>query len=243
MKQENGVEEHQRYYDAYWANHDQRLNAHEITRLAEILRGIALITENTGKTPMKICDLGCGRGWISNELSKFGSVIGVDLSETGVSGAQTRWPNVEYRVADITKWRPDEKFDLVVSSEVIEHVPDQQAFSQTVRHLLRDGGHIILTTPNAKVKKGWDAGAHGAQLVEQWLSLKGLRDLFPGLTVLDQHTFIFDFSYQGIFRVTSAPKILSVLKKLGVIPLYDAARNMFNMGLYQIMVGKYPPPK
>lgn len=241
MNHENSLKEHQQYYNAYWATHEQRLNAHEILRLAEILRGIAFITETMGKTPLKICDLGCGRGWISNELSKFGTVIGVDLSETGVNAAQACWPSVEFRIEDITQWRPDEKFDLVVSSEVIEHIPNQQAFSQTIRHLLRHGGHLILTTPNAKVKKAWDAGAHGSQLVEQWLSPKALRGHFPEFTVLDHHTFIFDFDYHGIFRVTSAPKILRILKGLGIMPLYDAARNILNMGLYQVMIGKYSP--
>lgn len=231
--------ENQEYYNRYWASHEQRLNTHEIVRLAEILHGVALVREQAGKTQLRICDLGCGRGWLSSELVKFGSVVGVDLSATGVGLAQERWPTVDFRVADITVWRPDEYFDLVVSSEVIEHIPDQQAFAETVNHLLRRGGYFICTTPNARAKKAWDQGLQGAQLVEKWLHGKELMSLFPKFSVIDHHSFIFDFSYHGAFRVTSAPKIIKILKSLGVMPLYDALRTLLNIGLYQIMVCKF----
>lgn len=239
---EIGINDQQRYYNDYWSDHSYRLNGHEIIRLAKILQGIACIVKNTGKTKLKICDLGCGRGWLSNELSKFGPVVGVDLSETGIAAAKEHWPSVDFRVADITQWRPDETFDLVVSSEVVEHVPDQSGFSNTIRYLLREGGYLILTTPNGKVKKAWDKGGHGAQLVEQWLSPKELRSLFSDVTPIMYCTFMYDFAYHGIFRITSAPKLLRLISMLGIMPFYNAARNIMNMGLYQIIVGRYKLP-
>lgn len=233
------IDDQQRYYNDYWNDHDYRLNGHEIIRLSKILQGIACVIEEiTDKTQLKICDLGCGRGWLSNELSKFGSVVGVDLSETGIATAKDRWPNVDFRVADITQWRPDECFDMVISSEVVEHVPDQLGFANTIRYLLRDGGFLILTTPNGKVKKAWDKGEHGAQLVEQWLSPKELRSLFFDMTLIMHRTFMYDFAYHDIFRFTSAPKLLRLVNWLRIMPFYNAARNVMDMGLYQIMVGR-----
>jgi 2-polyprenyl-3-methyl-5-hydroxy-6-metoxy-1,4-benzoquinol methylase len=235
------VLEQQRYYNTYWANHAHQLNSHEIIRLAEILKGIARISAESKKTNLRICDLGCGRGWLSQELSKFGSVVGVDLSDVGIAAAQERWPDVDFRVYDITKWRPDEKFDVVISSEVIEHVPDQVAFADTVQHLLREGGYLLITTPNGKVKKAWDRDSQGAQLVEKWLTCAELRTLFTGVEPILHKTFIYDFSYSGIFRITSAPKLLKSINSAGLLPVYDAMRELMNFGLYQILVGKYEP--
>lgn len=234
------IDDQQFYYNDYWSDHDYSLNGHEIVRLAKILQGIVCVMkETTGKNQLKICDLGCGRGWLSNELSKFGSVVGVDLSETGIASAKKRWPSIDFRVADITQWRPDENFDIVVSSEVIEHIPDQPGFANTIRYLIREGGYLILTTPNGKVKKAWDKGGHGAQLIEQWLSPKELRSLFFDVIPIMHYTFMYDFAYHGIFRITSAPKFLKLINVLKLMPFYNAARNVMNMGLYQIMVGQF----
>lgn len=233
------VDEHRNYYDAYWTGHKQTLNFHEIIRLSEILRAIAKVIETTGNKPLRICDLGCGRGWLANELTKFGSVVAVDLSATGVALANKRWPHIDFRVADITNWRPDERFDLVVSSEVLEHVPDQAGFARTVQHLLRGGGHLVLTTPNRNVKNAWDRGNQGQQLVEKWLTPRELRRLLADAAGILHKTFLFDFGYTGLLRVTSAPKLLRLLDGTGTRPFYDVIRNAMGMGLYQIFLGRY----
>lgn len=230
------IDQHRRYYDDYWTRHKQTLNMHEIARLSEVLGAIAKVLEIAPKKSLRICDLGCGRGWLASELTKFGSVVAVDLSATGVEQARERWPHIDFRVADITEWRPDESFDLVVSSEVLEHVPDQDRFAETARHLLRDGGCLVLTTPNRRVKKAWDRGNHGQQLVEQWLTPRELRALFYDMEVLLHKTFVFDFGYTGVHRVISAPKVLRALEATGLKPFYDAGRDAIGLGLYQILV-------
>ena len=81
------LDEHRKYYDEYWSNRETRLNAHEVLRLSMILKAFSLIPQDSkGRSP-RICDLGCGNGWLSNELTKFGSVTGVDLSPEGVAQA------------------------------------------------------------------------------------------------------------------------------------------------------------
>jgi len=226
------------FYDEYWRTHKIRLIPDEVLRLAEVLRAIALVMANFGGRDIKICDLGCGRGWLSAELSKFGQVTGVDLSPDAVAAARQRWPQVHFLTADILTWRPDERFDIVVTSEVIEHVPDHQKFANTVVHLLRDGGYLVLTTPNGSVKAAWDAGNQGAQIIENWLSLPQLRRLLTQFDVLSHKVFILDFSYVGIFRVTSAPKLLKALRFFRLIRVYDFVRELLGIGLYQIFVGQ-----
>ena len=53
------------YYDNYWRTHKLGLIPDEVTRLAEIFHAVALILPNFKTREIRICDLGCGRGWIS----------------------------------------------------------------------------------------------------------------------------------------------------------------------------------
>ena len=227
------------FYDDYWRSHKLELIPAEVSRLAEILKAIALILPRLQGRDIKICDLGCGRGWLSAELSKFGRVTAVDLSPSAVEAARERWPHVDFQTANILTWRPTESFDLVVSSEVIEHVPDHGLFADTVRHLLRKGGFLILTTPNGRVKKAWDASNGGSQIIENWLKPAQLRRLFSTAKLLKHEVFILDFSYVGMFRITSAPKLLKLLSVAGGGKVYDFIRESIGLGLYQILVVEF----
>jgi 2-polyprenyl-3-methyl-5-hydroxy-6-metoxy-1,4-benzoquinol methylase len=82
------IAEQQAFYAGFWRR-EFRLNPAELERLGEIYRALALV-------PMpdhpRICDLGCGTGWLSHDLAKLGEVTGVDLSPDGVELAKQRWP-------------------------------------------------------------------------------------------------------------------------------------------------------
>ncbi len=238
MSNEVLLSEHREYYNKYWAEHKSSLSPHEIIRLSEILSAIAKIMPMLPKREIKICDLGCGRGWLSSELLKFGAVTGVDLSTDAVKKASTEWPDVEFISANILEWRPAENFDLVVSSEVIEHIPDHDLFSRTVSHLLREGGFLVLTTPNGKLREIWDRSDQGQQPIENWLTPKQVRDKFSSLKKIHQSTFIFDFFYIGIFRFLSAPKLLRLLSKIGLDGIYYSIMEFLGLGLYQIYIGE-----
>jgi 2-polyprenyl-3-methyl-5-hydroxy-6-metoxy-1,4-benzoquinol methylase len=232
----------QAFYDDYWRNRTTRLNSHEVARLGEILCALAMLgSEYLKREDLEICDLGCGSGWLSNELCKFGATTGVDLSESGVELARQRWPAVsEFHAADVTQWRPGRQFDLVVSSEVFEHIDDKRAFVDTVHTILKPGGYLLLTTPNRRLKRQWDAGQQGQQFIEIWVTPGELRTLF-GRHFLAMHhaTFLFDALYTGVFRYTSAPKLISLLDRIGLRKSYDLLRELLGIGLYQIYLGQH----
>lgn len=244
IKDATSIEMQEAFYDAYWRSRQQKLNASEVERLAEIILAISRIKREAGKDQLDICDLGCGVGWLSNELVKFGPVTGVDLSPKGIDIARQRWPQVSSFMAhDILTWRPEQKFDLVVSSEVIEHIPDKQAYAETITYIMKPGAYVVLTTPNGRCKRAWDRGAHGTQLIEEWMTPGELRRLFGrSIAIRFHYTFEFDYLYTGIFRITSAPKLLRLLNTLRVRTLWDDTRRMFGLGLYQILVAQYLGP-
>lgn len=226
-----------RFYDQFWSGYPIELGGWEIRRLAAVFDGLSDHLNQlrlASPNPLRICDLGCGRGWLAGEMTKFGNVTGVDLSPQGIGLARKSWPTVRFEVGDVTKWRSPDEFDLIVSSEVMEHVLDKRGFVETVRALLRPGGLAVLTTPNKRVQHRF---RQTHQAIEDWTSGRQLKALFaPDFFILRYETFVYDFSYEGLFRVCSAPKVLDVVAAFGLRNLYDGLRKVLNLGLYQLLV-------
>jgi ubiquinone/menaquinone biosynthesis C-methylase UbiE len=105
----------------------------------------------------RILEIACGRGGFSRLLgSKGASVCGADFSPSAVAIARERLlghsslaRNVTYVQADAQAMPfEDNSFDLVVSCETIEHVPDPRAAVREMYRVAKPGGSLFLTTPN-----------------------------------------------------------------------------------------------
>jgi 2-polyprenyl-3-methyl-5-hydroxy-6-metoxy-1,4-benzoquinol methylase len=95
-----------------------------------------------------ICDLGCGNGHISGRLAALGyHVTGVDASASGIQIAQRAYPEVEFVHALIDRDLSLGKFDLVISSDVIEHLYRPSDLLEAAISQLKPGGQILLGTP------------------------------------------------------------------------------------------------
>jgi cyclopropane fatty-acyl-phospholipid synthase-like methyltransferase len=235
------LQQQRQFYDGYWQSYAKTLGGWEIRRFAAILDGLSEVIEavRSRRNPPQICDLGCGRGWLSGELAKLGPTTGVDLSPEGVALAQKAWPSVKFESADILTWRPRREFDLVVSSEVIEHIIEKKRFIDTVHAILRPGGFCVLTTPNARVKKQYFDSHPARQPIEAWPTPRELRTLFSQNFIIERHdTFLLDFGYSGLSRILSAPKLLRAVRQLGLHHIYEGTRRTFNLGLYQLIVAR-----
>ena len=96
-------------------------------------------------------DLGCGDGAFTAVLAQAGAeVIGADVAQAALDRASTRDPELDLRLIPIDGPLPfeDGRFDLVWSSEVIEHVADTARWLSEVRRVLAPGGRLLLTTPS-----------------------------------------------------------------------------------------------
>jgi 2-polyprenyl-3-methyl-5-hydroxy-6-metoxy-1,4-benzoquinol methylase len=102
---------------------------------------------------LRVLDAACGVGFGSQILAEQGArlVCGIDLSHEAVAYARDHFahPAVQYLVADVmmadTFATP---FDVVVSFETIEHVPDPERFVAAVHRLLSEEGLFICSAPN-----------------------------------------------------------------------------------------------
>jgi 2-polyprenyl-3-methyl-5-hydroxy-6-metoxy-1,4-benzoquinol methylase len=109
----------------------------------------------------KLVDLGCGDGNIVNALKhkglldRAGSVTGVDLSELRAKRFTdfTGYPAI-VSAGDRVEQIPDHSVDMVMSTMVIEHVPDDAVFLREMRRMLKPGGCIYVTTV-LKLRGAW----------------------------------------------------------------------------------------
>ncbi|WP_295799487.1 class I SAM-dependent methyltransferase [Mucilaginibacter sp.] len=99
-----------------------------------------------------ILDLGCGNGYLVNHLVKLGyNAYGTDASEKGIVIARKTNPD-RFFVQDLSSDAlPPElqaiPFDTIITTEVIEHLYNPQAFADFCKQQLKPGGELIVTTP------------------------------------------------------------------------------------------------
>lgn len=100
----------------------------------------------------KILDVGCGSGYIANRLINEGfDVYGVDASKSGIEIAK-RINRSRFFLHDINGHHlPDvlksTKFDVIISTEVIEHLYAPRLYMKLVKSILPVGGILVLSTP------------------------------------------------------------------------------------------------
>jgi SAM-dependent methyltransferase len=113
------------------------------------------VAEHLVKEGMRVLDFGCGTGYGAALLAKAGaSVDAVDSSPAAISYATRKFggPSVRFQVADLMNSLPEpcapRSYDLVASSEVLEHVVDPFVFVRKMADSVNDAGVCFVGTPN-----------------------------------------------------------------------------------------------
>ncbi|HWQ96370.1 MAG TPA: glycosyltransferase, partial [Candidatus Methylomirabilis sp.] len=100
-----------------------------------------------------ILDMACGEGYGSYMLSNDAKyVVGIDIDDKAVEHARNKYikQNLEFirgSILDIPI-KKDEKFDVIVCFEAIEHIDEQEKLLSEVKRLLNENGIFIISTPN-----------------------------------------------------------------------------------------------
>lgn len=110
--------------------------------------------------PLALADLGCGDGPLFRVLASGGfisperPVYAVDLEASRLERVSARFPWIETVVATAESVPAigDAALDFVCSTMVMEHVPDERAYLDEIRRVLRPGGRTYVTTV---FKKPW----------------------------------------------------------------------------------------
>lgn len=130
-------------------------NSETNKRIAIIFNGLLSKKELKDK---KFLEIGCGLGYFSNKAFKMGAkVTGVDIGPNLVAINKKLTPKGNFLVASASKLPfKDNSFDIVLSTEVIEHVDNQDKAIKEMFRVLKGSGTLVITTPNRIFKPLFD---------------------------------------------------------------------------------------
>src|SRR5882672_6863577 len=99
------------------------------------------------KPGTRVLDVGCGNGFTCGEFLRCGCyVVGIDLSEEGIGWARRTYPQGRFDLlaadGEILRRLNEEPFDIVISTEVVEHLYAPREWTRGCFAALKPGGHF-----------------------------------------------------------------------------------------------------
>jgi len=124
---------------------------------------------------IKILDVGCGGGLLSEPMCRLGAdVTGIDASEKNISIAKIHAKKndlkIKYICSSPEKLKNDNKYDVILNMEIIEHVDDVEFFLKSCSNLLKKSGIMFVATLN-KTFKSYIFAIVGAEYILRWLPI------------------------------------------------------------------------
>ena len=170
---------HSQDYDAYYTAENLSVPEFINQRLDEIVAGFAGYRDNN-----RLLEVGFGAGSLLQAATRAGwTVSGVEISRTAAEHGRAQGFETfcgELGEANYAK----SAFDVVIASELLEHVPDPRLVAQEIARIVRPGGLFWATTPTAKgcsprlLGLNWSAVSPPEHL--HLFSEKGLKTLLLG---------------------------------------------------------------
>lgn len=113
-----------------------------------------LFRRYVGGPGRRVLDLGCRDGALTQAYLEGNEIVGFDadreaLAEAARLGIETHWADLDQPLE-----LPDASFDVVVAGELLEHLRDPRALVAEIYRVLRSGGTLVASVPNAYRLKG-----------------------------------------------------------------------------------------
>ncbi|MDA9703640.1 bifunctional 2-polyprenyl-6-hydroxyphenol methylase/3-demethylubiquinol 3-O-methyltransferase UbiG [Candidatus Pelagibacter bacterium] len=124
---------------------------------------------------LKILDIGCGGGLISEPLARLGGeVTGIDASEKNIKVAKLHSKknnlNINYLNKSPEQFNNSEKFDIVLNLEIVEHVENLDLYIKSCSNLLKKNGIMFTATLNRTIIS-YIKAIVGAEYILRWLPI------------------------------------------------------------------------
>ena len=179
---------------------------------------LGIIGGASGK--LSIGDVGCGNGALMIRLAELSRDVGTQLKFTGfdiskpfidygrMAAKYKKLTNIDFEQLNIEKEELPGDFDVIICSEVLEHVKKPELMLEKLYLSLHSGGYLVLTTPNSKnlikypflfLKKG--VSQRDSQEMSKFLTKAEQKHK---LAELEQHLYVF-----------SQPELKELLRKVG----------------------------
>ena len=140
-----------------------------------IIKSLKLNNNEKPLKKVKILDIGCGGGLLTEPMKKLGAdVVGIDASEKNIKIAKLHSKknnlNIKYLCVSPENFIAKEKFDVILNMEIVEHVEDIDFFLKSSSKLLKKGGIMFVATLN-KTLKSYLFAIVGAEYILKWLPI------------------------------------------------------------------------
>jgi SAM-dependent methyltransferase len=143
----------------------------------------------------RLLDVGCGTGWIADHFEDY---TGVDGSPDAVAAATARGRSVQLHDVEAPLPFADASFDGVVLKDLLEHVDDPVGVVLEVLRVLRPGGRVFASSPDAQ-RWVWDDYTHRRPFTRRSFRLLfadqgfeveqvGYESVMPGIGLLSART-------------------------------------------------------
>jgi 2-polyprenyl-3-methyl-5-hydroxy-6-metoxy-1,4-benzoquinol methylase len=173
---------------AFWNKWNASTREREVSEISVEQANVVLAwLERVGRRDMRLIDVGCGVGWLSGRLTRFGQVTGTDLSDEVLARAAHRAPDVRFIAGDFMSLDlARASYDVAISLEVLSHVADQRAFLSRIAELLVPGGYLMLATQNKPALLRNHIPLPRAGQLRRWVDRNELRQLLHPMFRVDQ---------------------------------------------------------
>ena len=140
-----------------------------------IISTLKLKNKNKPLENVKILDIGCGGGLLSEPMRRLGAdFVGIDASDKNINVAKLHAKknhlNINYFCTSPENFKTDKKFDVILNMEIIEHVEDVEYFLKSCSKLLNKNGLMFVATLN-KTLKSYLFAIVGAEYILRWLPI------------------------------------------------------------------------
>ena len=140
-----------------------------------IINDFKLKNKSKPLSGIKILDIGCGGGLLSEPMSRMGAnVTGIDASDKNIKIAKLHSKKnklkINYLCSSPEKLKITKKFDVILNMEIVEHVEDIDFFLKSCSKLLKKNGLMFVATIN-KTLKSYIFAIVGAEYVLRWLPI------------------------------------------------------------------------
>ena len=146
-------------------------------RIDYILKGINIDRKdkNLPLKGLKILDIGCGGGLMSEPMSRLGAdVTGIDasLKNIKIAEAHQKKSNLQIRYLNTSpeQLTENEKFDVILNLEIVEHVEDVDLYFKSCAKLLKKNGLMFTATLN-RTFISFIKAIIGAEYILRWLPI------------------------------------------------------------------------
>lgn len=245
-KSEDNIREIINFYDKLWSEENEKdINigwGYHQRRIHSTIFEFLDIQEDDF-----VLEIGCGQGDLTEKLSnEYKRVIAFDISSVGVKKARERVDmncNCDFLICDAIKLPfSSHLFDVVIFSEVLEHVIDQKMCIQEIYRIIKPGGCLMLTTPNSSeihrniiklvhklLRKPYKSSS---QIIDNPLSPSKLkRLLLPYFTIEKKRGILYTLPY---LQILNSQRLINLSNRASE---FIEERNLLSdFGLYQCLM-------